>query len=99
VGLDAPSVPAGKVTINATNAGTVVHEMLVVRSDVAKGGLPIVDNRIPEDDIDVIGEIPELDAGAKSSGHFVLEPGRYLLICNVPSHYGRGMVTELTVTG
>lgn len=99
VKLDRASVSAGSVKIDAKNAGTIEHELLVVRSDVAAGGLPVVDGRVPEDKIDVIDEIPEFKAGAKASGTFELTAGRYLLLCNLPAHYQQGMVAELTVTG
>ena len=29
---------------------------------------------------------------------FDMQPGTYLLICNVPGHFAAGMVTPLTVT-
>jgi uncharacterized cupredoxin-like copper-binding protein len=28
-----------------------------------------------------------------------LQPGQYVIICNLPGHVAMGMVTELTVTG
>ena len=43
-------------------------------------------------------EVSELDPGASGSLTVALQPGKYLLICNVPGHYASGMWTEFTVT-
>ncbi len=98
---DKSEVPAGKVTIEGHNDGTIQHEIIIIKTDLAEDALPLVDGKVPEDDptIDVIDEVSEFDAGTTSSGTFDLAPGRYLLICNIPAHYSQGMHTVLTVTG
>ncbi|CAN5433817.1 hypothetical protein BH10ACT2_BH10ACT2_07780 [soil metagenome] len=98
---DKSEVPAGKITIEGTNDGTIEHEIIIFKTDIAEGELPIVDGRVPEDDpaLTVVDEVSEFEAGTTSSGTFDLAAGRYLLICNIPAHYGQGMHTVLTVTG
>ncbi len=100
VGVSESSVPAGSVTLNASNAGTLEHELLIVRSDDPPGDLPVVDNRVPEDDpaVDIVDEIAEFEPGTESSGTFDLEAGSYILMCNIATHYEQGMYTEFTVT-
>jgi hypothetical protein len=44
------------------------------------------------------GEVSELDPGKSGSVTVALKAGKYLLICNVPGHFGAGMWTEFTVT-
>lgn len=93
------SAPHGAVTIEAKNAGTIAHELVVVRSDADLGALPLLadGSKVDENAIDAVGEIAEFDAGAEASETFELAAGRYLLICNVTGHYTSGMVVAFTV--
>ena len=91
------TVAAGSVRIDATNEGAQAHELVIVRSDAATDALPVVDAVVPEDEVDLIGEIEKIPGGEERSSTFVLEAGRYLVICNIPAHYQLGMVSELTV--
>jgi len=56
------------------------------------------ENRVDEDKSGDKGEVSELEPGKWGSLTVTLEPGKYLLICNVPGHYGAGMWTEFAVT-
>lgn len=98
--LSSEEVKAGSVTIEAHNKGTIVHELVIFKSDAAIDALPQVDGKVPEDDPNVafVDEISEFDAGASASGTFDLDPGKYILICNIPAHYEQGMRAALTVT-
>lgn len=93
IDIDKASVPAGKVTFAVTNASQdTVHEMIV--SPVADGGaLPFVadQNRVDEDGAGHLGEVAELDPGAKGALTLDLKPGTYVLFCNIPGHYQMGM--------
>ena len=62
--------------------------------------LPYIDaeNRVDEDKAGDKGEVSELDPGKSGALTVPLKAGKYLLICNVPGHYGAGMWTEFTVT-
>ncbi|PKN81300.1 MAG: hypothetical protein CVU47_07320 [Chloroflexi bacterium HGW-Chloroflexi-9] len=93
------SVPHGSVTFVAKNAGTLEHELVIVRSDADLGALTLVadGSKVDENAIDAVGEIAELDVGAEGSETFELAAGRYLLICNVEAHYTSGMVVAFTV--
>ena len=91
------SVDADGVTFNVTNAGAVAHEFVVIRSDLPADGLPAAGGGVDESGLDVVGRIPEFAGGASASMTFDLTPGNYLLICNIPGHYGLGMTTTLTV--
>lgn len=92
---------AGPVEFTFTNAGTIPHEMLVVRTDLPLGGITVdpETERFDEDDptIEVIDEIAEIEVGVTESATFELEPGTYQLVCNLPSHYANGMRTTLIV--
>ena len=76
-----------------------VHEMIVMY--LAEPGKPLpyleAENRVDEDKAGDKGEVSELDPGKSGSLTVELKAGKYLLICNVPGHYGAGMWAEFTV--
>lgn len=46
------------------------------------------ENRVDEDKAGDKGEVSELDPGKSGTLTVELKAGKYLLICNVPGHYG-----------
>jgi plastocyanin len=101
--VDLDQVAAGPVTFTFKNTGTVIHEMLVVKTDIPAGGLPVdpATQRFSEesDAYEVVDEIPEYEVGETKSLTLDLEPGSYQLVCNLPGHYKNGMSTAFEVTG
>ena len=108
---DVDSVDAGAIEFELTNAGEDEHEFAVTRADSADD-LPLaeddaVDIAALEEDGSFVGEVEAFPAGAECSGVFDLQPGRYVLFCNliheeeegVENHFQEGMATELVVTG
>src|SRR6266542_5727264 len=99
---------AGKVAFKVTNDGTEPHEFIVIRSDLPVDGLPIIDDKVNEDAVDIVGQVEPFDPGHTATVTADLTPERYLLICNVKkggvgatplvSHYQKGMRTAFTVT-
>ena len=61
---------------------------------------PYIDNesRVEEDRVETLGEVSELDPGARGALRLDLKPGNYLLFCNIPGHFRAGMWTVFTVT-
>ena len=97
---DKTEVPAGEVTFAVTNTSKdVVHEMLVVKVADTTKPLPYVDgdSRVDEDAAGHLGEVSELDPGASGALTLTLDPGTYMLFCNIPGHYMAGMWTLVTV--
>jgi len=92
--LTANTAPAGKVTFNADNTGSVVHEMVVIRTDKPADKLG-TGARVPE--TGAIGETGDVKVGEKKSVSFKMKPGHYALICNLPGHYASGMRADFTV--
>jgi len=101
VELDKTQVPAGTVTFQVKNNGTIVHEFVVFKTDAAADQLPTEDggNEVNEDDASLtsMGEVEDVDAGATKSFTADLEPGNYVAICNVEGHYMAGMHIPFTV--
>ncbi|KQU82245.1 hypothetical protein ASD12_32180 [Mesorhizobium sp. Root102] len=94
------AVKAGDVTFNVKNdSKDTVHEMIVMY--LADPGKPLpyleAENRVDEDKAGDKGEVSELDPGKSGTLTVELKAGKYLLICNVPGHYGAGMWAEFTV--
>lgn len=93
------SVPAGKVAFAVQNTGVSPHEFLVVKSDLAPDSLPQVNQKqVDEKQVQVVGKTEPFDGGSKRALTVDVQPGRYVLLCNVPSHYISGMYTAFTVT-
>ena len=94
------AVKAGEVTFKVKNdSKDTVHEMIVMYLADSGKPLPYVEaeNRVDEDKAGDKGEVSELDPGKSGALTVELKAGKYLLICNVPGHYGAGMWAEFTV--
>lgn len=97
--------PAGEIYFLASNIGDDPHELVVVKSDLDPGELPVEDGAVVEDELDFRGEIEGFAPATEASGVFDLEAGRYVLFCTIveeedgalESHYELGMHTEFTV--
>lgn len=95
---DPASVPAGTVTFDVTvEAGS--HALTVMRTDLPPNDLPrdgpdVVD--ITDESVEVIGWHGDSDTGFSLETE--LDPGSYVLICNLGGHYARGMRTGFEVT-
>ncbi len=90
------TVKAGNVKFVVKNAGKMLHELVIIKSDTAYDALPVTNGRVSEDGS--VGEVADIEAGATKDGTFKLEPGKYILLCNISGHYAGGMRETLTVT-
>jgi hypothetical protein len=99
-------VTEGAVHFEVTNAGTVPHEFVIVKSDLSPEGLPVENGQVTQAQVNIVDEIEPFAAGSEASLQRDLSPGKYLLICNIVervpgqqpvSHYQNGMVAFLLV--
>lgn len=99
VETDATTAKAGEVVFTITNDGTIGHEFLVVKTDMAPGEIPLDGDHFaePTDGLEVIDEIGEFAKGTTESLTVTLDPGNYQLVCNLPDHYSAGMSMAFTV--
>jgi uncharacterized cupredoxin-like copper-binding protein len=97
--LDQIDLPAGKVTFEVSNEGPTTHEFVVIKTDLAADQLPQSDNVVTEDadGINVIDEVEDIAAGETKELSVDLEPGHYVVICNIATHYGLGMRSDISV--
>ena len=99
------SAPAGEVTFNVTNTGPEdTHEFVVFKTDLAPDALPTApDGSVDEEGegLELIDEIEDIEVGDTPSLTVSLDPGSYVLICNIVEsgevHYTSGMRTAFTV--
>jgi uncharacterized cupredoxin-like copper-binding protein len=100
-----PTVAAGEVYFLVENAGPDhPHELVIIRTDLGPLDLPFEEDKVPEDQSDLVNEIEEFATDSSASLTVELTPGKYLLICNITeedpeigSHYKKGMVAAITV--
>jgi hypothetical protein len=100
VTVDPESAPAGQVTFQVHNVGTTIHNFRLVETDLAPDALPYLseDFVVDESQLDIIASIPEFDPDVTETASAELEPGSYVIFCNVAAHYESGMHAAFTVT-
>src|SRR5262245_17244177 len=103
------SAAAGDVTFNVTNEGPEdTHEFVVFQTDLAPDALPTAsDGSVDEEGegVELVDEIEDIAVGDTPSLTVSLEPGSYVLICNIVedegdetiARYQQGMRTAFTV--
>jgi uncharacterized cupredoxin-like copper-binding protein len=96
------SAPAGTVTFELENTADQVHEFVVVATSLGADDLPVGDDGDVDEegaaDIEVVDEVEDVDGGATATLAVDLDAGNYVLFCNLPGHYARGMTTGFQVT-
>jgi uncharacterized cupredoxin-like copper-binding protein len=97
-----PTVPAGRVVFNVTNAGSSVHELILVA--LPPETLPIAEQLRSESrmGVDTVATLRKRAPGSQTTFAADLAPGRYAFICfvNDPdgvSHADKGMTSEFRV--
>jgi uncharacterized cupredoxin-like copper-binding protein len=115
-GLNAPmtmtvtpaSAKAGKVKFVVANTGTIVHELIVLKTTTPFDQLPVADagdppapvtsgaNKVSE--ATSAGETGNVASGKTKSVTLTLKKGTYALVCNIAQHYGLGMRAAFSVT-
>ena len=101
------SAVAGEVSFRVWNAGTIVHELVVMPMVADGAGSRAVGSDGKVSESGSLGEASQscgqgagegIEPGAVGWVTLHLTPGRYELICNIAGHYAMGMFTELAIT-
>lgn len=87
----------GPVTFDVSNDGSIIHNFRVIRSDLDPDDLPVDGAQVDEEQVEVVASIEEFSAGETRDAAADLQPGSYVLICNVAGHYDAGMRVGFTV--
>lgn len=92
------------VTFEGHNHGEFPHQVVVIETDRRADSLPMERGKVDVDDagreflsIDVPAADPDAGQEGRQVGTVDLEPGRYVIICNIAGHYQQGMYAEFQV--
>jgi uncharacterized cupredoxin-like copper-binding protein len=109
VKVDKDTVPAGTTTFVIDNIGTIHHELAVFKTDLAPGKLPLTDEaKVDEEKAGLLAEAVYARPLRGDEDHRIrdgrgvnftidLEPGKYVLLCNLEGHYTAGQYTAFGV--
>ena len=90
--VDRTSIPSGLVTFVVKNNGAVVHELVVIQTDVAQDKIAMnMDEAGKMDETGNVGETGDVGTGESKTFSVTLPAGHYVLMCNEIGHYGSGM--------
>jgi uncharacterized cupredoxin-like copper-binding protein len=84
--------------LSVQNTGTVVHDIKLVRTDLAPDALPKSGADVDEGKLDILAKKTDMKRRDKAELDVKLQPGSYVLFCNVSGHYQLGMHTGFKVT-
>jgi hypothetical protein len=103
------SAPAGDIEFTGDNVGSETHELVLVKADSAKDLPTDADGAVVEDELPgdgVLDELEDIETQTTKKMTVALDPGRYVLFCNVTedlpdgtveSHFAEGMHGVVTV--
>jgi uncharacterized cupredoxin-like copper-binding protein len=94
---DHPSIAAGHVVFGIRNHAAMLHELKVIKTDLAPDQLPIDGATAKAKEDGKVGELLNIAGGASRKLVLELTPGKYVLICNIAGHYQLGMRIGLEV--
>ena len=98
VTLTSTEMRAGTITLLGFNSGGTGHEVVVLKTDLAADKLPIDPQTQKAKEDGKQGAVSEIAPGKTGNLRLDLPAGRYVVICNVPTHYQLGMHAELKVS-
>ncbi len=93
------TVPAGTVIFNAANDGTIPHNFRLARTDLAPEALRVDQETftVDEEQLEIVARSEDLDVGEVEQVVVDLEPGSYVMFCNIATHYEVGLYAGFTV--
>ncbi len=109
VTADPGSAGDGEIEFRGNNRGVETHELVVVRAENAAALPTDDDGAVDETQFEegvLIGEIEDIEASSSKTVKLDLQPGSYVLFCNITeeesdgtieSHFQKGMHTDFEV--
>jgi uncharacterized cupredoxin-like copper-binding protein len=99
--IPAGTLPAGKLLFVDTNRGSIPHELVMFKTASTGGPLPMrKDGDLDEDSSKIENVVDSGSALAPGESRVMsanLEPGSYIIVCNLPSHMKLGMIEKISV--
>ena len=92
----------GRIKFKITNSGPTTHEFVVFKTDLDPAALPLTTDgtAVNEEGAGVthIDEREDITNGSTGTLTVALQPGKYVMVCNLPTHYKLGMHAPFTVS-
>jgi uncharacterized cupredoxin-like copper-binding protein len=94
---------AGRHTFAYTNEGSVPHELLLFRTDLAGNSLPLRADGNVDEESPLLHKVADSGNQTAPGGSLAvptteaLAPGHYVAVCDLPGHYQLGMRLDVTV--
>jgi uncharacterized cupredoxin-like copper-binding protein len=96
--LSSATVDNGKVTFTVKNTGSVMHSLVVLKTNLAHEKIPAsAADPAKADERGSVASTGPVQPGETKQFAFDLAAGKYVLICNEPAHYIVGMHTSFDV--
>ena len=96
--LDQGWTSAGPVTFSIKNVGTVAHQLVVLKTDIAQNQIPVsTTSPGTVTQPGFLGTTALINPGGSATLTLSLTSGNYVLLCNQPAHYLIGMHTAFKV--
>ena len=97
--LDSSTGAAGEITFHIKNNGEKTHEFVVISTDTAADSLPVdeANDEVDETQFTPVDEVEDITSGSTAELTVNLEPGHYVILCNLTGHYAKGMAADFTV--
>jgi uncharacterized cupredoxin-like copper-binding protein len=92
------TAPSGSVAFAIANDGPSVHEFEVLATDTAPDAIPVDSGVAQTEPSEIVDEVEDIAPGTSANLAVDLDPGSYIIICNVAGHYEAGMHVGFTVT-
>jgi uncharacterized cupredoxin-like copper-binding protein len=98
VQLSSATVDNGKVAFTVKNTGSVMHSLVVLKTNLAHDKIPASSaDPAKADERGSVASTGPIQPGVTKQFSFDLGAGKYVLICNEPAHYIVGMHTSFEV--
>jgi uncharacterized cupredoxin-like copper-binding protein len=99
--LPSTTLPAGNNLFVDDNTATIPHEFVIFKTDDPGDHLPLEADKTVKEDAPgleaVVDSGSDIPPGQTRLLAADLEPGHYVLVCNLPGHYQGGMHVDITV--
>jgi hypothetical protein len=95
-----PRLRSGLNRLEISSVGPSMHELVVAATELPAGNLPLAANGTVDSEsaaIRVVHEAEAIDMGDHRALTVRLQPGHYVMFCNMEGHYQAGMATGVTV--
>jgi uncharacterized cupredoxin-like copper-binding protein len=98
IALSQADIAAGAITFNVINSGTIVHSLVLMKTDTPHDQMPLDSSDASKvKETGTIAVTGQMAVGTSKQISRQLAAGKYVLVCNEPAHYAVGMHTGLVV--